>query len=90
MAIGFCGIRNSFLLSFFSTNLVSKESSEDSNVPKDTNNDDETIKDDDAELSCTGQSKKSCTDKLYFKITRGTTEETGNNFWHYPLAWSCL
>ena len=60
MAIGFCGIRNSFLVSFFSTNLVSKEGSKDSNVPENTNNDDETVEDDEAELGYTGQSKKSC------------------------------
>ena len=45
MAIGFCGIRNLFLVFFFLTNLVSKEGSKDSNVPEDTNNDDKTVED---------------------------------------------
>ena len=48
MAVGFCGISNSLLVSFLSTNLVSKEGSKDSNVPENTNNDDETVEDDEA------------------------------------------
>ena len=55
----YCGsfVVFSLRLSLFS-NLISKKCSKDCNVAEDTNENDKTVDDDEAQLGCTRQSKK--------------------------------
>ena len=70
------------LVSFLCANLISKKCSKDCNVAEDTNNNDKTVDDDEAELGCTGQSKKDSLVLSEFILTRLQDVGTSEIFWH--------
>ena len=69
------------LVSFLCANLISKKCSKDCNVAEDTNNNDKTVDDDEAELGCTGQSKKESLVLSEYILTRLQDVGTSEIFW---------